>query len=87
MCCGAGGGRMWMEEDQPRVNHRRVDEAVATQANKVATACPFCLTMFDEGISARQVGDRVAVDDIAVYVARSLAAPDSPGAPATATSH
>ncbi len=75
MCCGAGGGRMWMEEDQPRVNHRRVDQAVDTHATKVATACPFCLTMFDEGISAKQIGDTLAVDDVAVYVARSLAEP------------
>jgi Fe-S oxidoreductase len=73
MCCGAGGGRMWMEEDQPRVNHRRVDQAAATAATKVATACPFCLAMFDEGIASRQLGETLAVDDVAVYVARSLA--------------
>ena len=73
MCCGAGGGRMWMEEDQPRVNHKRVEQAAATAATKVATACPFCLTMFDEGIAGQQLGDRLAVDDVAVYVARSLA--------------
>ena len=72
MCCGAGGGRMWMEEEQPRVNHKRVDQAVATSADKVATACPFCLSMFDEGIATRQLGDQLAVDDVAVYVARSL---------------
>lgn len=72
MCCGAGGGRMWMEEDQPRVNHRRVDQAMATEATRVATACPFCLSMFDEGIASRQAGDRISVDDIAVYVARAL---------------
>jgi Fe-S oxidoreductase len=72
MCCGAGGGRMWMEEGQPRVNHRRVDQAVETQASKVATACPFCLAMFDEGIAAKQIGGTLAVDDVAVYVARAL---------------
>jgi Fe-S oxidoreductase len=72
MCCGAGGGRMWMEESQPRVNHRRVDQAVDTEATKVATACPFCLAMFDEGIAAKQIGERLAVDDVAVYVARTL---------------
>jgi Fe-S oxidoreductase len=72
MCCGAGGGRMWMEEEQPRVNHKRVDQAVETQASKVATACPFCLAMFDEGISSRQLQDKLAVDDIAVWVARSM---------------
>jgi Fe-S oxidoreductase len=76
MCCGAGGGRMWMEESQPRVNHRRVDQAVATDASKVATACPFCLAMFDEGIASKQLQERLAVDDIAVYVARAL--PDAP---------
>ncbi len=88
MCCGAGGGRMWMEEGQPRVNHRRVDQAIETEATRVATACPFCLTMFDEGIASRGAQDRVAVDDIAVYVARSmrraagdlsLASPQTPG--------
>ena len=73
MCCGAGGGRMWMEEEQPRVNHRRVDQAVDTKASKVATACPFCLAMFDEGIATKQLGGQLAVDDVAVYVARSLA--------------
>ncbi|HEY8755675.1 MAG TPA: heterodisulfide reductase-related iron-sulfur binding cluster [Candidatus Dormibacteraeota bacterium] len=72
MCCGAGGGRMWMEEEQPRVNHKRVEQAAATEATKVATACPFCLSMFDEGIASKQLGERLAVDDVAVYVARSL---------------
>jgi len=57
---------------QPRVNHRRVDQAVDTEATKVATACPFCLAMFDEGIAAKQIGAELAVDDVAVYVARSL---------------
>ncbi|MGH7687405.1 MAG: heterodisulfide reductase-related iron-sulfur binding cluster [Candidatus Dormibacteria bacterium] len=73
MCCGAGGGRMWMEEEQPRVNHARVQQAVDTEASKVATACPYCLAMFDEGISSKDLGEKIAVDDVAVYVARSLA--------------
>jgi len=85
MCCGAGGGRMWMEEDQPRVNHRRVDQAVETEATKVATACPFCLAMFDEGIASRQLGDRIAVDDVAVYVARSLADSSNLDAPSVSS--
>ena len=72
MCCGAGGGRMWMEEGAPRVNHRRLDQALETAATRVATACPFCLAMFDEGIAAQGAQDRVAVDDVAVYVARSM---------------
>ncbi|HEV7679122.1 MAG TPA: (Fe-S)-binding protein [Candidatus Dormibacteraeota bacterium] len=72
MCCGAGGGRMWMEEEQPRVNHKRVEQAVETKATKVATACPFCLSMFDEGIATKQLQGQLAVDDIAVWVARSM---------------
>ncbi len=78
MCCGAGGGRMWMEEGQPRVNHRRVRQAVETEASRVATACPFCLAMFDEGISAESLGGRLQVDDISVYVAAALARPEEP---------
>jgi Fe-S oxidoreductase len=85
MCCGAGGGRMWMEEEQPRVNHKRVEQAAATEATKVATACPFCLSMFDEGIASKQLGDRLAVDDVAVYVARSLTGPAGDQAVAAAT--
>jgi Fe-S oxidoreductase len=73
MCCGAGGGRMWMEESKPRVNHARVQMAAATEATKVATACPFCLAMFDEGIAGQQLNERMSVDDVAVYVAGSLA--------------
>jgi Fe-S oxidoreductase len=76
MCCGAGGGRMWMEEAQPRVNHRRLDQAVETRATKVATACPFCLTMFDEGIASKQLQERLAAEDVAVYVARAMDAGD-----------
>jgi Fe-S oxidoreductase len=75
MCCGAGGGRMWMEEEQPRVNHKRVDQAVETGATKVATACPFCLSMFDEGVATKQLQDKLAADDIAVWVARAMRQP------------
>ena len=80
MCCGAGGGRMWMEEAQPRVNHSRVAEAAETVGDgSVATACPFCLTMFDEGIASNDLGATLRVDDVAVYVARSLRLPDRGG--------
>jgi len=54
MCCGAGGGNMWQEEEGTRVNHLRAAEAANTGASIVATACPFCIQMFDDGIPGVQ---------------------------------
>ena len=72
-CCGAGGGRMWMEEHTgKKVNVERSEEAVATGADVVATGCPFCYIMMDDGV--KEIGDEgVEVKDVAMLLAeRSL---------------
>jgi len=73
LCCGGGGGRMWLEENLgTRINAARLDDALATGAGLVATACPFCLNMFDDARKAKGVDEKLAVKDIAELVAQSL---------------
>ena len=72
-CCGAGGGRMWLEERiGQRVNQNRVNEAATTGAQIVATACPFCTTMIRDGVNETGRSESLAVFDVAELVARSL---------------
>ena len=71
-CCGAGGGRMWMEEPTgKKVNIERSTEAVATGADVVATGCPFCFVMMDDGIKELGADETVAVKDLAVILAET----------------
>ena len=65
-CCGAGGARMWMEEQiGTRINLDRTDEALSTGADVVSTACPYCKIMIDDAVKARGRQDDVRVVDIA----------------------
>jgi Fe-S oxidoreductase/nitrate reductase gamma subunit len=78
MCCGAGGARMWMEEREgQRINHRRVEHALATDASAIATACPFCLIMLRDGVTDLQRTD-VAVSDVAELLAQATGAWSDP---------
>lgn len=71
-CCGAGGARLWVEEDEPRVNVVRTREAVAAGAQTIATACPFCNVMLGDGLKALDKDEEVRVLDIAQILAQSV---------------
>ena len=71
-CCGAGGGRMWMEEHEgSRINHNRVAEALAMNPDTLCVSCPYCITMLEDGLKDLQAGG-VRVKDIAEVVAEGL---------------
>jgi len=74
MCCGAGGARMWMEESiGTKVNDERAREAISTGATRVATACPFCYIMLDDGVKGAGVEeDQVKVGDIAIHLLEAI---------------
>jgi Fe-S oxidoreductase/nitrate reductase gamma subunit len=72
-CCGGGGGHMWMEEDpDKRVNLRRVDEILRAQVHVAATACPYCLTMLEDGVKARGAEESLRVRDLSELVCEAL---------------
>jgi Fe-S oxidoreductase len=75
MCCGAGGGRMWMEETiGTRINVLRAEQALAQQPQTIATACPYCAVMMADGLAAAQPGGAVVARDLAELVAEALVA-------------
>jgi Fe-S oxidoreductase len=76
-CCGAGGARMWMEESiGTRINEARTDEALATGAEVVTAACPYCIVMLTDGVATRQqqgkAGEQVRVADVSTTLLRSV---------------
>jgi Fe-S oxidoreductase len=75
MCCGAGGARMWMEESiGVKVNDERAKEALSTGATRIATACPFCYIMLDDGTKAAGADESVKVGDIAIHLLDAIEA-------------
>ncbi|HZA20767.1 MAG TPA: (Fe-S)-binding protein [Actinomycetota bacterium] len=72
-CCGAGGGRMWMEERMGRkVNIERTDEALASASDTLAVGCPYCNIMLSDGVTERHSDEQMAVRDIAQILLRSI---------------
>ncbi len=71
-CCGGGGGRIWMEEHHKRINHARLDEAIAASANTVITACPYCLIMMEDAIKDKEQSETMKALDIAEVVVRGV---------------
>ena len=78
MCCGAGGGRMWMEEpaDQ-RVNLLRTEQALEQKPDVIATSCPFCRIMIGSGINEKGLSDQVGVMDVMEIVAKHMSTTES----------
>lgn len=73
-CCGAGGGRMWMEETiGKRINLERAEEIIGRKATNVAVGCPFCLTMIEDGMKELNKEEEIKTQDIAELVAKNMA--------------
>ncbi|GLZ45992.1 hypothetical protein Acsp06_21770 [Actinomycetospora sp. NBRC 106375] len=92
LCCGAGGARMWMEENiGKRINMERVDEAISTESETIATGCPFCRVMLTDGLTERQSESKATGTEVMDVSQMLLAAvkrgqpaetPEAPGDPA-----
>ncbi|MBZ5749152.1 (Fe-S)-binding protein [Metabacillus rhizolycopersici] len=73
MCCGAGGGLMWMEEDTgSRINVTRTEQALAVRPSVISSGCPYCLTMLSDGTKAKEVEDQVSTYDVAELLEKSI---------------
>ena len=73
MCCGAGGAHAFMEENRGRrINQVRLEQAMAGNPERLATACPYCLMMFEDATGAKGVSDTLPVQDVAELLEASL---------------
>lgn len=74
LCCGAGGAQMW-KEDEPgdkRINTERVEEALGTGAEAIVANCPFCITMLNDGVTAKEKQESVMVYDLSEMIVNNL---------------
>jgi Fe-S oxidoreductase len=73
MCCGAGGGLMWMEESAgTRINVARTEQALAVRPSVISAGCPYCLTMLSDGTKAKEVEEMVETLDVTEILERSV---------------
>ena len=73
LCCGGGGGWMWMDEKiGKRINIQRLEDALTTDPEWIATACPFCVTMFDDAIKDKNMEENLKIWDIAELVEQAI---------------
>ncbi|WP_026499769.1 (Fe-S)-binding protein [Caldibacillus debilis] len=73
MCCGAGGGLMWMEENTGhRINVARTEQALKVNPDIISSACPYCLTMLSDGTKAKEVEDRIKTYDVAEILEKAV---------------
>jgi Fe-S oxidoreductase len=72
-CCGGGGGGMWMETDvNTRINYRRLQDAMDAKADVIATACPYCMIMFEDAVKTKSLSEKVKTMDIAEVLEKQL---------------
>jgi Fe-S oxidoreductase len=73
MCCGAGGGKMWYEEERgKRINYTRFEEFEEISANLIATACPYCMIMLDDATKYKGLEEKVKVKDVSQLVSEQV---------------
>ncbi|WP_395096401.1 heterodisulfide reductase-related iron-sulfur binding cluster [Bacillus amyloliquefaciens] len=73
MCCGAGGGLMWMEEETgARINTARTEQALSVSPTVISSGCPYCLTMLGDGTKAKEAEDAVGTYDVSELLAMSV---------------
>ncbi|MFI5306540.1 MAG: (Fe-S)-binding protein, partial [Polyangiales bacterium] len=78
LCCGAGGGQMFMEEQgEKRVNVKRTLQLLETGAQTIASGCPFCMTMLTDGLKAHEKEESVQPRDVAELLAESVGPGDA----------
>ena len=73
LCCGAGGGRLWMEEKEgTMISHKRIEQADNVGASTVVTACPYCMTMLDDARKTTGREEKMKIQDVSELIASRI---------------